>query len=86
VAGREKTEEPAHGPRSQNAAGFPFQVVIPARRHPEARISLNEYYSLLWARIKRMDHPENLLKEMVDFETIIVVIIERDGRIQKSWF
>jgi colicin import membrane protein len=48
---------------------------------------LNEYYSLLWARIKQeWTIPENLLKEMVDLETIIVVIIERDGRIQKSWF
>ena len=48
---------------------------------------LNEYYSLVWAKIKgAWTIPENLLKEMVDLETTIVVIIERDGKIQKSWF
>jgi len=29
---------------------------------------------------------ENLLKEMVDLETIIVLIIERNGKIQKFYF
>ena len=30
--------------------------------------------------------PENLLKEMVDLETTIVVIIDQDGRVQKPKF
>lgn len=30
--------------------------------------------------------PENLIKEMVDLETIIVLIITSDGTIQKLWF
>jgi TonB family protein len=45
------------------------------------------YYSFVWAKIKgAWTIPENLLKEMVDLETIIVVIIDRDGKIQKFWF
>ncbi len=32
------------------------------------------------------DHSENLFKEMVDLETILVVIIERTGRLQKVCF
>jgi len=48
---------------------------------------LNEYYSMIWAKIKEAwTIPENLLKEMVDLETVIVLIIERDGKIQKWWF
>jgi outer membrane biosynthesis protein TonB len=48
---------------------------------------LNAYYSLVWAKIKdEWTIPENLLKDMVDLETIIVIIIERDGKIQRSWF
>ena len=48
---------------------------------------LNDYYSLIWTKIKgAWTIPENLLKVTVDLETIIVVIIERDGKIQKCWF
>jgi TonB family protein len=44
---------------------------------------------MIWTKIKKAwTIPENLLKEKerVDLETIIVVIIERDGKIQKYWF
>lgn len=48
---------------------------------------LNEYYSMIWAKIKEAwTIPENLLKETVDLEAIIVIIIEHDGKVQKSWF
>ena len=48
---------------------------------------LNEYYGLIWAKIKQSwTIPEHLLKERVDLETIIVILIERDGKVQKSWF
>lgn len=48
---------------------------------------LNEYYSQLWAKIKASwTIPENLLKERVDLETIIVIIIEKGGKVQKAWF
>jgi len=45
---------------------------------------LTIYSSIVKAKIlQEWTIPENLLKEMVDLETIIVVIIERDGKIQK---
>lgn len=48
---------------------------------------LSEYYGRIWAQIKEeWTLPENLPQEKADLETIIVVIIERDGKIQKSWF
>lgn len=58
-----------------------------AKTSLEMESKLNEYYSLVWAKIKgAWTIPENLLKEMVDLETIIVLIIERNGKIQKFWF
>ena len=48
---------------------------------------LNDYYSLIWAKIKKeWTLPENLPKGKIDLEAIIVVIIEKDGRVTKSWF
>jgi TonB family protein len=48
---------------------------------------LNDYYSLIWAKIKKeWTLPENLPKGKIDFEAIIVVIIEKDGKVKKSWF
>jgi TonB family protein len=58
-----------------------------AKTSLEMESKLNEYYSLVWAKIKgTWTIPENLLKEMVDLETIIVLIIERNGKIQNFWF
>jgi colicin import membrane protein len=48
---------------------------------------LDAYYTMLWAKIKaEWTIPENLPKGGADLETVIVVIIERDGKVQKSWF
>jgi len=48
---------------------------------------LNDYYSLIWAKIKEAwTLPENLPKEKTDLEAVIVVVIEREGKVQKSWF
>jgi len=48
---------------------------------------LNDYYSLIWAKIKKeWTLPENLPKGKIDFEAIVVVIIGKDGKVQKSWF
>jgi TonB family protein len=80
VAHREKTEKERAVTSSQTSS---------AKSSTPARIEskLNEYYSIIWAKIKQeWTIPENLLKEMVDLETIIVIIIERDGKIQRSWF
>jgi len=48
---------------------------------------LNEYNALILAKIKQSwTIPENILKEKIDLEAIIIIIIEKDGRIRKSWF
>ena len=48
---------------------------------------LDEYYSWIWEKIKKeWTLPGDLPKEKSSLETIIIIIIERDGRIQKSWF
>jgi len=48
---------------------------------------LDEYYSTIWERIKReWTLPGDLPKEKTTLETIIIIVVERDGRIQKSWF
>ena len=48
---------------------------------------LNEYCDRIWEKIKKeWTLPGNLPKGKTDLEAIIVVIIERDGKIQKSWF
>lgn len=54
---------------------------------PALESKMNEYYSLVWTKIKgAWTIPENLIKEMVDLETVIVLIITSDGTIQKMWF
>jgi len=81
VARREKTEERAP------VVSPPVPMVSSPKTPPSMESKLNEYYSMIWAKIKEAwTIPENLLKEMVDLETVIVIIIERDGKIQKSWF
>jgi TonB family protein len=48
---------------------------------------LNNYYSLIWAKIKEgWTLPEDLPKGGVDLEAIIVLVIDKGGRLQKSWF
>jgi colicin import membrane protein len=48
---------------------------------------LDEYYSTIWEKIKKeWTLPGELSKGKADLETIIVIIIEKDGKIQKSWF
>jgi TonB family protein len=81
VARREKTEERAP------VVSPPVPMVSSPKTSPSMESKLNEYYSMIWAKIKEAwTIPENLLKEMVDLETVIVIIIGRDGKIQKSWF
>jgi TonB family protein len=48
---------------------------------------LDEYYSTIWERIKKeWTLPGDLTKGKAELETIIILVIERDGKIQKSWF
>jgi TonB family protein len=48
---------------------------------------LNDYYDSIWAKIKKeWTLPENLPKGRTTLETTIVIVIDREGKIQKSWF
>jgi TonB family protein len=82
VARREKTEERAP------VVYPPVPMISSTKTSPSMESKLNEYYSMTWAKIKEAwTIPKNLLKEMVDLETVIVIIIvDKDGRVQKSWF
>jgi TolA protein len=47
---------------------------------------LSDYYDSIWAKIKKeWTLPENLPKGTT-LETTIVIVIDREGKIQKSWF
>lgn len=62
-------------------------VAATAQTGPGADEKMKEYYSRIWAKIKgAWTIPENLSKEVVDLEAILIVIIERDGTIRKWWF
>jgi outer membrane biosynthesis protein TonB len=84
VARRESHEKAEERP----PASPPIVPVTPttqARAATDERIK--EYYSRIWAKIKgAWTIPENLSKEVVDLEAVLVVIIERDGTIRKWWF
>ncbi len=85
VTQRERTEKERTVTSPQTSSAKPFTSSMASPAQMESK--LNEYYSMIWAKIKQeWTLPENLLKEMVDLETIIVIIIERDGKIQRSWF
>ena len=74
-------------PTPPSPSPSPSPAAPPALSPSLREAKLNEYYGLLWAKIKQSwTLPENILKERVDLEAIIIIIIERDGRIQKSWF
>ena len=48
---------------------------------------LNEYYNEIWAKIKReWAIPGNLSGRKTDWEAIIILTIERDGKVQKFLF
>jgi TonB family protein len=85
VTQREKTEKEKTVTSPQTSSAKPSTSSMASPAQMESK--LNEYYSVIWAKIKQeWTLPENLLKERVDLETIIVIIIERDGKIQRSWF
>lgn len=92
IVQREKSEEPQIQTPNPPAITPPRPSIINPRVTPPSSGSesrLNEYYNLVWAKIKEAwTLPENLVKERetIDLETIIVLVIERDGKIQKWWF
>jgi colicin import membrane protein len=82
VSRREKVEE-----RPVVALTNPPSPSISSLKSPPERESkLNEYYGMIWVKIKEMwTIPENLLKEMADWETVVVITINRDGKIREMW-
>ncbi len=81
IAQREKVEErPTVKPP-------PAPIIAPPRSSAETESKLSHYYSQIWAKIKKAwTVPENLLQEGVDLETVIIVIIESNGTIRRTWF
>ena len=48
---------------------------------------LSDYYETIWAKIKKeWTLPENLPKGRTTLEATIVIVIDREGKVQKSWF
>jgi len=48
---------------------------------------LNDYYDTIWAKVKKeWTLPGDISKGNAGLEAIIVIILERNGKIQKSWF
>ena len=93
VARREKVQEkveeraPIVPPRTPMVSS-PTPMIPSSKTSPTLESKLESLYgSLVELKIKEAwTIPENLLKEMVDLETIIVIIIDRDGRVQNWWF
>ena len=80
VAHREKEEK-------KPPVSSPAPVVSSSKPSSISESIVNQYYSLIWAKISEAwTIPKNVLEERVDLETVIVVIIEKDGRIKKYWF
>jgi TonB family protein len=76
------TPSPTPSPTPTPSAPSP-PAISPSLRESK----LNEYYGQIWAKIKESwTIPEHLLKERVDLEAIIVIIIKGNGNVQKSWF
>ena len=73
------------GPVGSLSGGSPWGSSSGGSSALESRLS--DYYSAIWAKIKKeWTLPGDLPKGKTDLETAIVIIIERDGKVQKSWF
>jgi TonB family protein len=80
VVRREKTEK---GP----VISPPAPMISMSKPSVDLDSKLNQYYGLIWAKIKEAwTIPKNLLEERVDLETVIVVIIGKDGKVKRYWF
>jgi TonB family protein len=73
------------GPVGSPSGGSPWGSASGGSSALESRLS--DYYSAIWAKIKKeWTLPGDLPKGKKDLETVIVIIVERDGKVQKSWF
>jgi len=90
VSHREKVEErpivALNNPPLTNPPLTTSSLTSSPKSPSERESKLNEYYGMIWAKIKEMwTIPENLLKEMADWETVVVITINRDGKIKEMW-
>ncbi|MCX8116899.1 MAG: TonB family protein [Desulfobacterota bacterium] len=86
VEKREAAPPPVPIPSPQPSATSPI-APSPSLSGVPRQSKLNEYYGWIWARIKSSwTIPEPLLREGIDLETIIVIIIDREGRVRRAWF
>jgi len=73
------------GPVGSPSGGSPWGSSSGGSSVLESRLS--DYYSAIWAKIKKeWTLPGDLPKGKVDLETVIVITLERDGKVQKSSF
>jgi TonB family protein len=68
--------------------GEPKQVwVVPFKERSPLESKLNEYYNTLWGKIKEQwTLPEVHRKEMAGLETVIVLKIDRGGKVKEMWY
>jgi TonB family protein len=73
------------GPAGSPTGGSPWGSSSGGSSALESRLS--DYYDSIWEKIKKeWTLPENLPKGRTTLETTIVIVIDREGKIQKSWF
>lgn len=63
----------------------PKQILVaPPKERSPLESKLNEYYNTMWNKIKEQwAIPENLRKEMLGLETVIVLKIDRSGKVKE---
>jgi TonB family protein len=76
---------PGYGP---GTGGYPVGGVPwgSTQGTPGVFSKLDDYYSLIWAQVKKeWALPENLRDVNTDLEATVVIVLEKDGKLQKSW-
>ena len=73
------------GPAGSPTGGSPWGSLSGGSSALESRLS--DYYDSIWEKIKKeWTLPENLPKGRTTLEATIVIVIDREGKVQKSWF
>jgi colicin import membrane protein/protein TonB len=73
------------GPAGSPTGGSPWGSSSGGSSALESRLS--DYYDSIWEKIKKeWTLPENLPKGRTTLEATIVIVIDREGKVQKSWF
>ncbi len=73
------------GPPGSPTGGSPWGSPSGGGSGSDSRMS--DYYEMIWAKIKKeWTLPENLPEGRTTLEATIVIVLDREGKIQKSWF